>query len=158
MNWLLKRLPLKFIAIGVSLVALIAGDTLAHEESLQEKEPAEKVEVVLSVTVPEASNEANEAMKVFASGNIEALGKWRPNGLELKRVGDRTFEGSFEAEIDIEFEFKITQGDWAKVEQSSRGTDIPNRKVRLKRAQRESHFELRSTLSVGKWQSRKGAL
>lgn len=149
MNWLLKRLPLKFIAGVFLLVALIAEVTLAQGEDLQEKLPAEKVEVVLSVTVPESSKEANEALRVFAAGNIEELGKWRPNGLELNKVGDRTFEGSFEAELDREIEFKITQGDWAKVEQSGRGTDIPNRKIRIEK--NKVGQPLRIDVKVERW-------
>jgi hypothetical protein len=105
----------------------------------QEKESDEKVSVVLIVKVPSAPQQDREEINVYAAGNIEPLGKWRPDGLKLQRIDDRTYEGKFAAPLDSEIEFKMTQGEWKRVEKSSRGQDIPNRRLILNQAKSGKH-------------------
>jgi predicted alpha/beta superfamily hydrolase len=147
------KLSSLFYLLGLSgfciyLSIFLEGSLFASGQN-QEKESDEKVSVVLIVKVPSAPQHDREEINVFAAGNIEPLGKWRPDGLKLQRIDDRTYEGKFEAPLDSEIEFKMTQGEWKRVEKSSRGQDIPNRRLILNQA--ESGKPLRVEITVEGW-------
>lgn len=116
-------------------------------------ETQEKVTVVLRVQVPESSSVGGEEVKLFVAGNTDALGKWRPDGLQLQRLDAVTYEGKFTADFGSEIEFKITQGTWQKVEQASNGADIPNRKLKLERSIRQEAISVE--VRVESWKHEK---
>lgn len=51
--------------------------------------------------------------QVFITGNQEALGNWRPDGLPLEREADRVWTGEAEVEKGALVEFKVTRGEWS---------------------------------------------
>lgn len=86
------------------------------------------VEVNLLVTVP---NSTPEEAKICVTGNHELLSNWSGAGVALKEIGPNlfSFTGSFPAETTIEFKF--TRGNFASVEKTSQGFEVPNRKLHI---------------------------
>ncbi len=95
---------------------------LTNSSSLQSQDTT--VEVVIEVTVP--STTPKDA-KLYLAGNHAALGKWKPDGLELKRTGEQTFEARFSVPAGELIQFKVTRGSWPLVEKDSRNREIVNR-------------------------------
>ena len=129
------RLPrLGLVVLFACLVMRGYASVYGSEVLVTAIETQQKVTVVLRVKVPEAGSAGGEETKIFVAGNTDALGQWRPDGLQLQRIDALTYEGEFTADLGSEIEFKITQGMWEKVEQASNGADIPNRKLKLERS------------------------
>jgi predicted alpha/beta superfamily hydrolase len=95
------------------------------------------------VIVPEASE------RVFLTGNLAELGRWRPDGLELRRASAECFERDVVVPAGSEVEYKITQGDWASVEKSESGDDVLNRKLSADKSKRVK-------IKVEKWGAKRG--
>lgn len=104
--------PVLCIVSGIAAV-LCCADQPAH------------VEVEFVVTVP-AGTPADAAP--FVSGNRSELGNWRADGLPLIRTADGRFHARLNLPDGAEVEFKITLGDWTRVERDASGRDIPNRR------------------------------
>src|SRR5262245_40572861 len=68
-----------------------------------------------------------ENARVYVSGGLPELGNWSGKGLELKRVSDGRYAGSVKLPPGVPIEYKITLGDWARVEKNKQGNDIANR-------------------------------
>jgi predicted alpha/beta superfamily hydrolase len=97
----------------------------------ESKSKSEKVTVKLRGKLPAALETNEQELGVFVAGNIEVLGQWRPDGLRLTPIDATNLQGEFEAEVDMEVEFKITRGSWTAVEKGANGGDIPNRKIKV---------------------------
>ncbi len=90
------------------------------------------VRVVIEVSIADvAQTLPSKPVVLFASGNLESLGQWRPDGLRLELSKDGLYHAEFSAVAGTEVEFKITAGSWAQVEKDSRGGDIKNRRFRV---------------------------
>ncbi len=50
--------------------------------------------------------------QVFITGDIQMLGRWRPDGFPLTRMGENTWGGTAILPSDRTIEFKITRGSW----------------------------------------------
>ena len=59
--------------------------------------------------------------QVFISGNIEALGAWRPDGFPLTRLDDNLWTGYTVIEQNADVEFKVTRGTWSTEEVEAGG-------------------------------------
>lgn len=81
-----------------------------------------------SVVVPEDTPKESE---LYIAGNIPALGRWRPDEVRLQRNEDGRYTAKLRLPIGTELEYKFTLGSWERVEKSSRGTEIPNRRWKV---------------------------
>jgi len=97
------------------LLALAA----AHEE--------ERVAVEFVVTAPAATP---AGASLYVAGNLEELGEWRPDGVELEAGDDSRHRARVVVPRDAQLEFKVTRGTWAEVEKGEGGVEIPNRRHR----------------------------
>lgn len=145
----LGSLSYSLVLSGLCIYLYLEGILLASGQNQERDIAIEKVAVVLIVKIPVAVQQDPEVISVFVAGNIEPLGKWRPDGLKLNRMDEQTYEGKFEAAVDSEIEFKITRGDWKRVEKSSQGLDIPNRRLKLNQVQ--GGKPLRVEIDVESW-------
>ena len=64
----------------------------------------EKIEVTITVKVPENSND------VYITGNQEALGNWSPNAVLMEKTS--AIERSITLELQLPAELKFTRGNW----------------------------------------------
>lgn len=64
----------------------------------------------------------------FISGNRPELGNWRADGLPLIRTVDGRYHARLNLPDGAEVEYKITLGDWTRVERDPSGRDIANRR------------------------------
>ncbi len=101
------------VVLALCAVALVAAGA-----------PAEMVPCRFEVRVP-AGTPAGE--RVFVIGNHPSLGSWKGSGVGLDPAGPGRFRftGAFPAGTRLEFKF--TRGDFARVEKSAAGYEIPNR-------------------------------
>jgi len=127
-DWFVHRLLCWCLLFWVATHVAVFGLGFEDESS----GTAEKVRVKLLVKIPAALNASEKEVGIFVAGNIEVLGKWRPDGFRLHSIDATTYQGEFEAHVDTEIEFKITRGRWAAVEKSANGRDIANRKIKVR--------------------------
>ena len=68
---------------------------------------------------------------VFLIGNQPVIGDWKGSGVALSRITQRVFrfKGAFAAGSKLEFKF--TRGDFARVEKSATGGELPNRVLEI---------------------------
>jgi hypothetical protein len=88
------------------------------------------VSIEFRVKVP-ASTDGSESL--YLSGNAEALGSWKPDGLRLDRSKDGTHGARVKLPRGQKMEFKVTRGSWRTVERALDGNDLPNRELRVDR-------------------------
>jgi predicted alpha/beta superfamily hydrolase len=62
--------------------------------------------------------------QIFVTGNQEALGNWKPDGLPLSRVEDTKWAASVRLPSGTKVEYKITRGEWAR-EALGKGGALP---------------------------------
>lgn len=86
-------------------------------------QPAQ-VEVEFVVAVP--ADTPKDAAP-FVSGNRPELGNWRADGLPLIRAADGRYRARVNLPNGAEVEYKITLGDWTRVERDASGRDVSNR-------------------------------
>lgn len=103
----------------LAFLAFIAPAALLHAEP-------QVVEVTMVVTVPQGTTGP-----VYLTGNLPALGPWKPDALPLTAAADGTYRVTLPAPADFPLEFKLTRGTWATVEKSADGTELPNRTAKL---------------------------
>jgi predicted alpha/beta superfamily hydrolase len=73
-----------------------------------------------------ASTPAGETLSI--SGDRAELGSWSGSGLALVRAGENTWTGSLSLPAGTAIEFKVTRGDWNRVEKDAKGGEIDNRR------------------------------
>ncbi len=112
-NTLTMPTPLLCIITGIA-TALGVADQPAH------------VEVEFVVTAP---GDTPTDAALFVAGNRPELGNWRADGLPLIRGDDGRFRARLNLPDGAEVEYKITLGDWTRVERDAYGRDIPNRRL-----------------------------
>lgn len=94
-----------------------------------------EVRVVLEVRVTEVDPlSPSLPSAIYASGNLESLGRWRPKGLRLEPSSDGLFRAEFTVAEGTDVEFKITAGSWQQVEKDTQGRDIANRRFKVQSA------------------------
>ncbi|MFG0329616.1 MAG: alpha/beta hydrolase-fold protein, partial [Phycisphaerales bacterium] len=103
----------------VSVVSFVASSSAAVFAT-------EPVTITFRVTAPD-STPADATL--YLAGNHDALGAWRADGLALARSDDDDGVWSAAASFPVgaALEFKVTLGDWSRVEKSATGAEIDNR-------------------------------
>lgn len=86
--------------------------------------PINPVELTFIVAGPKG---VADAEVIHVSGNIDSLGAWSADGLQLQRQADGRFAGTFTVPAGTRVEFKFTLGSWEGVEKTAAGGDVPNR-------------------------------
>ena len=81
--------------------------------------------ITFVVTAP-ASTPAGDAL--WISGDLPALGAWNGAGLALARAADGSWRATLGADAGTALEFKVTRGDWNRVEKDATGGEIGNRR------------------------------
>jgi predicted alpha/beta superfamily hydrolase len=120
---------IKFLAgIWVAFVVLLMNQpSLGYANDMKDDSDLVRVLFRVQLATSETQQET-ELPEVFIAGNLESLGRWRPDGLRLSRGEDGTFRGEIEVPAGTEIEFKVTGGSWARVEKGESGLDIGNRR------------------------------
>lgn len=98
---------------------------------------------VFLVAVPESTPREDT---VWLAGNQPELGGWAPSGVKLFRAVDNHYATSLAFAPGTSLEFKVTRGEWTKVENSAQGKSISNRTFKT-----GGGFE-RVPLSVANWE------
>jgi len=115
-------------AVGLFCIAT-ASSTLAVQSPGDDT-----VQVTFSVRLEkELLARESPALTLFLAGNLEELGRWRPDGVRLDRQADGEYRAMLPLRIGSELEFKVTAGSWGRVERDGQGRDIGNRRVRIDR-------------------------
>jgi predicted alpha/beta superfamily hydrolase len=121
----------RLFSLSLTWFVLLGG--VAQRSVFVVAEGPQKTLVKVRFLVETTIVQTNAQEKLFLAGNIEALGKWKPNGVALQR----TIEGKFQVELEIAegttIEFKVTRGSWDTVEVSGKGLDIANRRSIIRR-------------------------
>lgn len=86
--------------------------------------PVNPVELTFIVAGPKGMADAEV---IHVSGNVDSLGAWSADGLQLQRRADGRFAGAFSVPAGTRVEFKFTLGSWEGVEKTAAGGDVPNR-------------------------------
>jgi predicted alpha/beta superfamily hydrolase len=66
--------------------------------------------------------------ELWICGDHASLGTWNGSGLALARTGDGTWRATLELPAGTALEFKVTRGDWNRVEKDAAGGEIANRR------------------------------
>jgi predicted alpha/beta superfamily hydrolase len=102
------RSPLLFLfVLATSPVALAADVSIAFRVKAPPSTPADA--------------------KLYLVGDAEALGKWNPDGPELKKGDDGIYAVRVTLPADREIQYKVTRGTWATVEKNADGSEMGNR-------------------------------
>jgi predicted alpha/beta superfamily hydrolase len=108
----------------IHIVMLASGFALsqfpAHGES---------VDVIFRVRVPA---DTPPGATVYVAGNLEKLGRWRPDGFALKADGERHYTGTLSLPRGEVLEYKCTLGSWQRVEKAKTRADIGNRRLEVR--------------------------
>ena len=113
------------------LVALVAAASLAACSPGSEQEP-DCCTLTVQATV------AEDLGTVYLSGNIDALGPWRPDGLALQGEG-AVRSVTVEVPKGTELEYKFTLGTWDREALGPSGTVMPNFKLTVSEDTEVSH-------------------
>lgn len=70
---------------------------------------------------------------VHLAGSLAEVGRWKADGVPLKRGHDRRWETRVVLPKGATLEYKLTLGAWSTVEKDERGADIANRRLALDR-------------------------
>ncbi|MCX7874905.1 MAG: alpha/beta hydrolase-fold protein [Melioribacteraceae bacterium] len=68
----------------------------------------EKVKIKFEITTPKL----DDSTKIFVAGNIEPLGFWRPDKIQMKKISSDKWVYEFIANKNEQIEFKFTKGSW----------------------------------------------
>jgi len=74
---------------------------------------------------PPKSTPANA--KLYLAGDAQALGAWKPDGVELKKGDDGVYAARVTLPADQGIQYKVTRGTWATVEKKADGSEMGNR-------------------------------
>jgi predicted alpha/beta superfamily hydrolase len=78
------------------------------------------------VVRPPAGTPPSETL--WVSGDAEVLGHWSGSGLALAKGADGLWSGTATFAAGTVVEFKVTRGDWNRVEKDAQGGEIANRR------------------------------
>jgi predicted alpha/beta superfamily hydrolase len=92
---------------------------------------ADNVDVTFRVRVPA---DTPVGARVYVAGNLESVGRWKADGLELEPDGARHYTGTRSLPRGEVLEYKLTLGSWTRVEKAKKGAEIPNRRLEIKDA------------------------
>ena len=81
---------------------------------------------VTFIVRPPASTPAGEAL--WVCGDRAEIGAWNGSGLALVRGADGAWSGRVSLPAGSAIEFKVTRGDWNRVEKDAHGGEIQNRR------------------------------
>jgi predicted alpha/beta superfamily hydrolase len=87
---------------------------------------AEDVRVEFRVAVPK---DTPADARIYLAGNLPALGRWRPDGVALKRDADGRYSAVVALPKGARVEYKVTRGSWRMVEKDRAGRDVANRTI-----------------------------
>ena len=94
------------------------------------------------VAVPETTPNTED---IYLAGNQEQLGGWNPAGAKLYKAMNNAYATVLSFAPGTSLAFKVTRGDWGKVEKTATGAEIADRTHKT-----GSGFE-RLSISVGAW-------
>lgn len=103
------------IAISIFFILLLMGAPVGAA-------PGDNL--VLDIKVPAGTP---DNARIFVAGGHPALGSWNPAFAEARRISPSGYEFSCRIDADARIEFKITRGDWSRVEKAFGGTELENR-------------------------------
>ena len=90
------------------------------------KEPGpDEVQVTFRMCSPELAEER----RVFITGNVEALGKWRPDVVEMTLAKDHTWTFQLSVPRGTSIQYKYTLGDWGREGARADGRQMANLKL-----------------------------
>ncbi|MBM7113935.1 alpha/beta hydrolase-fold protein [Archangium primigenium] len=81
-------------------------------------------QTVFLVAAPESTPREDT---IWLAGNQPELGGWNPSGAKLYKAVDSHYATTLSFAPGTSLEFKVTRGEWAKVENSSEGKSVDNR-------------------------------
>jgi len=111
---------------------------------------AKLVPVRIEVTVPDVDETSrDQPADLFLAGDLDRLGRWRPDGLKLKRMESGVYAAEFSAPLKTQVQFKVTRGSWQTVEKNVAGRDISNRQFEVKEP--EDGGPQKVTVNVERW-------
>lgn len=126
---------------------MFASVVIATPDEIASSKQGE-VRVVLEVRIAEFDPfSPSMPSAIYASGNLESLGRWHPKGLKLEPSSDGVFRAVFTAAEGTDVEFKITAGSWQNVEKDDRGHDIENRRFKVQDASLGQTQQVRVTVA-----------
>ncbi|HEX5752531.1 MAG TPA: alpha/beta hydrolase-fold protein [Archangium sp.] len=94
------------------------------------------------VAVPETTPNTED---IYLAGNHEQLGGWNPAGAKLYKAVNNGYATVLSFAPDTSLAFKVTRGEWTKVEKTATGAEIADRTHKT-----GSGFE-RVSITVGGW-------
>jgi predicted alpha/beta superfamily hydrolase len=103
---------------------LLAQAALAALGACAHDSPPNEVSVTIEAIVPANTGD------VFLTGNLPALGPWKPDGLKMAGTGTRR-TASLRAPVGFAFEYKVTLGSWAREGLGPSGTVMANSQLRI---------------------------
>lgn len=115
---------MRFAVIALSLALL----SLAYGADAAEKTH----DVVIRATVPAA------APTVYVTGNLDALGPWKPDALAMEGVGSERV-ARLKIAHGTAFQYKFTLGSWAREGLGPSGTVMPNFELLVDRDRQVRH-------------------
>lgn len=127
--------------LAVGAVALAVLSLCAAGCSRPPATESSTVKIEFYVSVPEVPGSDDD---VFISGNLPALGAWKANGVQLRRVNAGLYATTLELPRGETLEFKVTRGSWETVEKGPLGEEIRNRTLALDKNRTER-------LAVASW-------
>jgi predicted alpha/beta superfamily hydrolase len=87
---------------------------------------AEIVSVTITATVPK---DTPRDAKVFLAGSLDAVGAWKPDGVEMTRLDDGRYRAHLKLPKGQTLEYKLNRGSWETVEKGAGGAEIENRTI-----------------------------
>ncbi|MEM9295149.1 MAG: alpha/beta hydrolase-fold protein [Planctomycetota bacterium] len=104
-------------------------------------EAKQTVPVTFVITVPEGTP-ANQ--RLYLSGSTATLGSWEADGVPLQANDDGTHSVQIDLVNNVEYEYKVTRGQWNTVEQAAGDQELANRTVKAAEAETVA-------ISVAEW-------
>lgn len=93
--------------------------------------------ITFEVEVPE--NTPPKA-RIYICGDAPALGRWRAQGLHLRKTDDKTYRGFALITQGTHFSWKVTRGRWSTVEKTLDGDERANREGL---ADEDRHYQIK---------------
>ncbi len=126
------RAPASWAWAGAALALVLAGAVGAARAgeggTMSEVSPTvtrAQSRVTFVVHAP-ATTPAGDVL--YVSGDQPGLGTWSGSGLALARGADGLWTGTLALTAGTTFEYKLTRGDWNRVEKDAAGGEIANRR------------------------------
>ena len=95
------------------------------ELALADEKDSDQIRIRFQVHSPQLSEES----RVFITGNVAALGNWRPDFAQMELTGKHTWSFELSVPRGTEIEYKYTLGDWAREGARADGRPFANLKL-----------------------------